>query len=89
MAQPSMFLLNVAAAALTLGINGQTVTPVDDEKPLSTSDIVIAADDIRAEWKPEQQGNSIETYENAKGSVKMGEEEDNQTADNQAATPEK
>lgn len=62
MAQPRMFILSLAAA-LTFGINGQTVTPVDHEKPLSTSDIVIAADDAVPSANQSSQGKpaAIET----------------------------
>jgi len=80
-----MLTLTAAAAALALGSNGQTVTSVDHEKSLSTSDIVIAADDTATNGNQ----NSSQKNDNAKGSAKMGEEEGTQTGANQGATPEK
>jgi len=81
-----MLTLTAAAAALAFGINGQTVTPVDHEKSLSTSDIVIAADDTATNG--DQHSSPKNDGDNAKGSAKMGEEEGTQTGANQGATPE-
>ena len=38
-------MVSAAVIALTFGIGGQTLTPVQQEEPLSTGDIVIVTND--------------------------------------------
>jgi hypothetical protein len=70
---------SAAVIALTLGVTGETAAP-RDEPPLSTSDIVIAAEEgALPQAEPE---------ENAEPAAPMGEEEDGPASDDLGAMPE-
>ncbi len=45
MTQARTAMVSAAVIALTFGIGGQTLTPVQQEEPLSTGDIVIVTND--------------------------------------------
>jgi hypothetical protein len=64
----SKSIIVAAAAALSLGIVSQTLTPLDNQPPLSKSDILIAASDDAAT------GAAANVTE---GSAKMGTAHDN------------
>jgi hypothetical protein len=80
MTQTNTVLASVAVIALTLGISGQKLAPVETEQPLSTGDIVIVTN--------ESAPQAAESEENAEDSAKMGEEEGTHEGDNLGATPE-
>jgi hypothetical protein len=80
MTQARALLASAAAIALTFGVTGQTMSPVETEKPLSTNDILIVTNDTAAE--PGQ------TDEGTEGSAKMGQQDGTQQADNLGAAPE-
>jgi hypothetical protein len=80
MSEAKAVLASVAVIALTFGITGPTIAPVDTEEPLSTKDILIATNDTAAET------GQIE--ESAQEPAKMGKQEGTQEGDNLGATPE-
>lgn len=73
-------MVSAAVIALTFGIGGQTLTPVQQEEPLSTGDIVIVTNDAAPQ--------AGETEDNADQSAKMGKEEGTHEGENLGATPE-
>jgi hypothetical protein len=73
-------MASAAVVALTFGIGGQTLTPVQQEEPLSTGDIVIVTNDAAPQ--------AGQTEDNADLSAKMGKEEGTHEGENLGATPE-
>jgi hypothetical protein len=63
-----------------LGIGGQTPTPVQQEQPLSTDDILIVTNDAAPQ--------AGQTDESAEESAKMGKEAGTHEGDDLGATPE-
>ena len=49
MTQAGAFLAGAAAIALTFGVTGQTLAPVETQEPLSTNDILVVTNDTAAE----------------------------------------
>jgi len=76
MTQARTSMASAAVVALTFGIGGQTLTPVQQEEPLSTGDIVIVTNDAAP-----QAGQTDQ-------SAKMGKEEGTHEGENLGATPE-
>jgi hypothetical protein len=66
MTQANTLVASAAVIALTLGIGGQTPTPVQQEQPLSTDDILIVTNDAAPQ--------AGQTDESAEESAKMGKE---------------
>ena len=77
-------ILSAAVIALTFGIGGQAVTPLDseslEEHPLSTGDIVIVTNDAAPQ--------AGQTEDDADESAKMGKEEGTHEGEDLGATPE-
>ncbi len=48
MTQARYFIATGAAIALTFGITGKTLSPVEQDEPLSTGDILIVTNDTAA-----------------------------------------
>jgi hypothetical protein len=48
MTQARYFIATGAAIALTFGITGKTLSPVEQEEPVSTGDILIVTNDTAA-----------------------------------------
>jgi hypothetical protein len=80
MTQTNTVLASVAVIALTLGLSGQKLAPVETEQPRSTGDIVIVTNESALQ--------AAESEENAEDSAKMGKEEGTHEGDNLGATPE-
>ena len=80
MTQARTSMVSAAVIALTFGIGGQTLTPVQQEEPLSTGDIVIVTNDAAPQ--------AGQTEDNADQSAKMGKEEGTHEGENLGATPE-
>jgi hypothetical protein len=79
MTQANALVASAAVIALTLGVTGKTTAP-RDEPPLSTSDIVIAAEDS---------GPTMgQSEDSAEESAKMGKEEGTQSGENEGDVPE-
>ena len=72
------FLASAAVIALTLGITGQTMAPVETEEPLSTNDILVVTNDA----------GSSPGQTNAQESAKMGQENGTQQGDDLGAVPQ-
>ena len=64
-------IISAAVIALTFGIGGENLTPVQHEEPLSDGDIVIVANDAAAQ--------TGQTEDNAQDSAKMGKQSGTQT----------
>jgi len=62
-----------------LGIGGQTPTPVQQEQPLSTDDILVVTNDGALK--------AGQTDESAEESAKMGEQEGTQSGENRGDVP--
>jgi hypothetical protein len=71
------FLASAAVIALTLGITGQTMAPVETEKPLSTNDILVVTNDT----------DSSPGQTSAQESAKMGQQNGTQQGDDLGAVP--
>jgi hypothetical protein len=67
MTQARTSMASAAVIALTFGIGGQTLTPVQQEEPLSTGDIVIVTNDAGPQ--------AGQTEDDAGQSAKMGTSE--------------
>jgi hypothetical protein len=80
MTQARTSMASAAVVALTFGIGGQTLTPVQQEEPLSTGDIVIVTNDAAPQ--------AGQTEDTADQSAKMGKEEGTHEGENLGATPE-
>ena len=80
MTQARASMASAAVIALTFGIGGQTLTPVQQEEPLSTGDIVIVTNDAAPQ--------AGQTEDNADQSAKMGKKEGTHEGENLGATPE-
>ena len=80
MTQGRTSIASAAVIALTFGIGGQTLTPVQKEKPLSTGDILIVTNDTAPQ--------AGQTEDRADESAKMGKEEGTQEGEGLGATPE-
>ena len=79
MTQANTLVASAAVIALTLGIGGQTPTPVQQEQPLSTDDILIVTNDAAPQ--------AGQTDESAEESAKMGNQEGTQSGENQGDVP--
>jgi hypothetical protein len=79
MTQANTLVASAAVIALTLGIGGQTPTPVQQEQPLSTDDILVVTNDGALK--------AGQTDESAEESAKMGEQEGTQNGENQGDVP--
>jgi hypothetical protein len=79
MTQANTLVASAAVIALTLGIGGQTPTPVQQEQPLSTDDILVVTNDGALK--------AGQTDESAEESAKMGEQEGTQSGENQGDVP--
>ena len=79
MTQARTSIVSAAVIALTFGIGGQTLTPVQDEEPLSTGDILI----VTNETAP-QAGQS---EDNVDESAKMGKDEGANSGESQGDAP--
>ena len=77
MTHAKSFLASAAVIALTLGITGQTLAPVETEEPLSTNDILVVTNDPGP-----GPGQTDETTEE---SAKMGQQNGTQQGDALAA----
>jgi hypothetical protein len=80
MTQARTSIVSAAVIALTFGIGGQTLTPVQDEEPLSTGDILIVTNETALE--------AGQSEDNAEESAKMGKEEGAHEGENLGAPPE-
>jgi hypothetical protein len=80
MTQANTLVASAAVIALTLGIGGQTPTPVQQEQPLSTGDILVVTN------KAAPQAGQAD--ESAEESAKMGKDSGTHEGDNLGATPE-
>ena len=80
MTQARQMIATAAAIALTFGISGKTLAPIEQDEPISTGDILIVTNDSAAE------AGQIE--ESADQSAKMGQEGGMHEGDNLGAVPE-
>jgi hypothetical protein len=80
MTQANASVTSAAVIALTLGIGGQTPTPVQQEQPLSTDDILVVTNEATP------QAGQIE--DSARQSAKMGERAGTQEGDDLRVMPE-
>jgi len=76
----SKLMLIAAAAALTLGVSGNTSTPIGRQSGFSDSNVLIAGDETTS--------GTSQTEKNAQGSAKMGSEKGTHTGPGQGATPQ-
>jgi hypothetical protein len=79
MTQANTLVASAAVIALTLGIGGQTPTPVQQEQPLSTGDILVVTNDAAPQ--------AGQTDESAEESANMGKQEGTQSGENQGDVP--
>lgn len=80
MTQAISFIAGAAVIALTFGITGKTLDPIEQEEPISTSDILIVTNDTAAEVG--------QTEDSVDESAKMGKEAGTHEGDNLGAMPE-
>jgi hypothetical protein len=79
MTQANTLVASATVIALTLGIGGQTPTPVQQEQPLSTDDILVVTNEAAPQ--------AGQTDESAEDSAKMGKQEGTQGGESQGDVP--
>ena len=79
MTQARQMIATAAAIALTFGISGKTLDPIEQDEPISTGDILIVTNDSAAE--------AGLTEDSAEQSAKMSKEAGTHEGDNLGAVP--